>query len=117
MTAAASTPTASPIDPRISTVAAGIAEAIPGAQVRLFGSRARGTARPDSDVDLLITVPDPWLTSHDRVRVLGDLWRRFSSHRLPLDLLLYSESEVIERQQYRSAVTTQAYQDGILLHG
>jgi len=59
MTAAASTPTASPIDPRISTVAAGIAEAIPGAQVRLFGSRARGTARPDSDVDLLITVPDP----------------------------------------------------------
>ena len=106
-----------PIDPRISTVAAGIAEAIPGAQVRLFGSRARGTARPDSDVDLLITVPDPWLTSHDRVRVLGDLWRRFSSHRLPLDLLLYSESEVIERQQYRSAVTTRAYQDGILLHG
>jgi predicted nucleotidyltransferase len=108
---------ASPIDPRISTVAAGIAAAIPEAQVRLFGSRARGTARPDSDVDLLITVPDPWLTSHDRVRVLGDLWRRFSSHRLPLDLLLYSESEVIERQQYRSAVTTRAYQEGILLYG
>ncbi|MFN9692645.1 MAG: nucleotidyltransferase domain-containing protein [Synechococcaceae cyanobacterium] len=106
-----------PIDPRIRAVAAGIAAAIPEAQVRLFGSRARGTARPDSDVDLLITVPDPWLTSHDRVRVLGDLWRRFSSHRLPLDLLLYSESEVIERQQYRSAVTTRAYQEGILLHG
>jgi hypothetical protein len=26
-----------------------------------------------------------------------------------------SESEVSERQQYRSAVTTQAYQEGILL--
>jgi hypothetical protein len=49
--------------------------------------------------------------------VLGDLWRRFSCHQLPLDLLLYSESEVIERQQFRSAVTTQAYQEGILLHG
>jgi hypothetical protein len=24
---------------------------------------------------------------------------------------------VIERQQFRSAVTTQAYQEGILLHG
>jgi hypothetical protein len=51
------------------------------------------------------------------MHVLGDLWRRFSSHQLPLDLLLYSESEVRERQQYRSAVTTQAYREGILLHG
>jgi len=63
----------------------------------------------------LITVPDLWLAGHDRVRVLGDLSRRFSSHQLPLDLLLYSESEVLERKQFRSGVTTQAYQEGILL--
>ena len=72
-------------------------------------------------MDLLITVPDHWLAGRDRdrdrVRVLGALWREYSSHRLPLDLLLYSESEVSQRQQYRSAVTTQAYQEGILLHG
>ena len=117
MTAAPSATSASPIDPRISAVASGIAAAIPEAQVRLFGSRARGTARPDSDVDLLITVPDHWLAGRDRVRVLGALWRQYSSHRLPLDLLLYSEREVSQRQQYRNAVTTQAYQDGILLHG
>lgn len=85
--------------------------------MRLFGSRAKGTARLDSDVDLLITVPDPWLATHDRVRVLGALWRQYSSYRLPLDLLLYSESEVSQRQQYRSAVTTRAYEEGILLHG
>ena len=117
MTESASTPTATPIDPRISAVAAGIAAAIPEAQVRLFGSRARGTARPDSDVDLLITVPDPWLVDHDRMRILGDLWRRHSNYRFPLDLLLYSESEVIERRPYHSAVTTRAYEEGILLHG
>ena len=105
------------MDPRIRRIATGIGARIPDAQVRLFGSRAKGTARPDSDVDLLITVPDHWLASHDRIRVLGELWRRFSSHQLPLDLLLYSESEVSERQQYRSAVTSQAYQEGILLHG
>jgi len=117
MTAPHAAPIAIPIDPRICAVASGIAAAIPEAQVRLFGSRARGTARPDSDVDLLITVPDAWLTSHDRVRVLGTLWRQFSRHRLPLDLLLYSESEVNQRQQYRGAVTTRAYEEGILLHG
>ncbi|MCP9859868.1 MULTISPECIES: nucleotidyltransferase domain-containing protein [unclassified Cyanobium] len=117
MTVASFATSAIPIDPRINAVASGITAAIPEAQVRLFGSRARGTARPDSDVDLLITVPDHWLAGHDPVRVLGALWGQYSSHRLPLDLLLYSETEVIQRQQDRSAVTTQAYQEGILLHG
>ena len=97
------------LDPRISRIATGIGAAIPEAQVRLFGSRARGTARADSDVDLLITVPDHWLIGHDRVRVLGELWRRFSSHQLPLDLLLYSESEVSERRKYRSAEIGRAH--------
>ena len=73
--------------------------AIPEAQVRLFGSRARGTARSDFDMDLLITVPNHWRAGRDRVRVLGALWRQYSTHRLPLDLLLYPESEVSQRQQ------------------
>lgn len=67
-------------------------------------------------MDLLITVADQWLAAHDRVRVLGDLWRQYSCHKLPLDLLLYTESEVSERQQYRRAVTSLAYQEGILLN-
>ena len=117
MTAVSPAPAAIRIDPRIHAIAAGIAAAIPEAQVRLFGSRAKGTARLDSDVDLLITVPDAWLKTHDRVRVLGALGRQYSSHRLPLDLLLYSQSEVSQRQQYRGAVTTRAYEEGILLHG
>ncbi len=104
-------------EPRIDTIVAGIAATIPEAQVRMFGSRARGTAHADSDLDLLITVPDQWLASHDRVCVLGGLWRQWSSRQLPLDLLLYSESEICQRQQYRGAVTTQAYLEGILLYG
>jgi len=117
MTAAPSSASLITIDPRITAIATGISAAIPEVQDRLFGSRARGTARPDSDVDLLITEPDHWLAARDRVRVLGALWRQYCRHRLPLALLLYSESEVSQRQQYRSAITTQAYQEGILLHG
>jgi hypothetical protein len=60
----------------------------------------RDTARPDSAVDLLITVPAPWCA--------GDLGSRFSSHQLPLDLLLYSESEVVERKRCRPVVDTSA---------
>ena len=44
-----------PIEQRLSGMAAAIRQLIPAAEVRLFGSRARGETAPDSDVDLLIT--------------------------------------------------------------
>jgi hypothetical protein len=37
-------------EPLLRMFAAEIQPAIPGAEVRLFGSRARGDARPDSDI-------------------------------------------------------------------
>lgn len=54
-------------------MAAEIREEIPEAEVRLFGSHARGNARPDSDIDLLITVSDDWLAQHNRFEVLDRL--------------------------------------------
>jgi uncharacterized protein len=47
-------------EPLLRTIAADIQAAIPAAEVRLFGSRTRGTARPNSDLDLRVTVPDAW---------------------------------------------------------
>lgn len=66
--------TATPIEQRLASMAVSIRQLIPAAEVRLFGSRARGQARPDSDVDLLITAPDDWLALHDRFDLLGELW-------------------------------------------
>ncbi len=45
----------------------------PGAEVILFGSRARGDARPGSDWDVLVIVDRPKLTPSDR-RLDCDLW-------------------------------------------
>jgi len=65
---------APPIDQRLQGMAALIRQRIPGAEVRLFGSRARGTAGPESDIDLLITAPDAWLERrHWRSHVVGSL--------------------------------------------
>ncbi|MCS5699600.1 nucleotidyltransferase domain-containing protein [Cyanobium sp. FGCU-52] len=55
--------------PAPSGDAALIRQRIPGVEVRLYscgeafgyGSRARGTAGPKSDIDLLITAADAWL--------------------------------------------------------
>jgi hypothetical protein len=56
--------------------------------VWLFGSRARGNARPDSDVDLLVVVPDGQPTDIDRQLVRAtapggvavDILAGFGSH-------------------------------------
>ncbi len=99
-------------EPLLRTIAAEIQAAIPGAQVRLFGSRARGTERPDSDLDLLVTVPDEWLGSRSRFEETGDLCRKLAHHRIPIDLLLYSDAEVQERRQYIQHVVTEAFHNG-----
>ena len=39
----------------------------------LFGSRARGEARPDSDIDLLVVMPQPRLTPQERQLALRSL--------------------------------------------
>jgi predicted nucleotidyltransferase len=90
---------------------------IPGAEVRLFGSHARGDARPGSDIDLLITVTDDWLAQHNRFEVLDRLRWRLSEPRRPVDLLLFSRSQVEQRQQLRSSVVHQAYTQGLRLDG
>lgn len=41
-------------------------------EIRLFGSRARGFARPRSDIDLAILAPGADVKQWDRVRVIAD---------------------------------------------
>ncbi|MFO7628589.1 MAG: nucleotidyltransferase domain-containing protein [Prochlorococcaceae cyanobacterium] len=85
----------------LCTIAAEIQAAIPGAEVRLFGSRARGTARPDSD---------------SRFEETGAMGWKLADHRIPIDLLLYSYQEVQDRLQYTQHVVTEAYRHGRELH-
>ena len=99
-------------EPLLRTIAAEIQAAIPGAEVRLFGSRARGTARPDSDLDLLVTVPDAWLATRSRLEQTDTLGRKLAYHRLPIELLLFSASEVAQRRHGSCNVIAEAFRYG-----
>ncbi len=113
------------IDQRLQGMAALIRQRLPGAEVRLYscgeafgyGSRARGTAGPESDIDLLITAPDAWLEGHHRFEVLNELWAQLAQADVSLDLLLYSQRECEERRHWRSHVFGRAYREGRLLDG
>ena len=111
------TATATVNEALLRQMAAEIREEIPEAEVRLFGSHARGDARPSSDVDLMIIVTDEWYAQHNWFETLGLLWRKLAHHRVPIDLLLYPRSKVEERRHWLSHVIARAYREGRVLHG
>lgn len=73
----------------IAEAARRLSEAAPNADIILFGSRARGEARPDSDLDLVVVEPKSASRSAEFVRLrhaLGELG-------VPVDLIVYWTSE------------------------
>ena len=103
------------LNKRLAGMAAEIRQVIPAAEVRLFGSWARGDARPESDVDLLITAPDDWLGQRDRFALLGELWGAVAQPDLSVDLVLHSRSEAARRGQEPGSLVYEAIRDGVLL--
>jgi predicted nucleotidyltransferase len=85
-------------------------------QVWLFGSRARGQAGPDSDVDLLVVEREPFGPGRSRWKELTRLWSAVTPFRAPVDLLLYSQDEVARYRTWMNHVVAAALRDGRLLY-
>ncbi|MBI5362666.1 MAG: nucleotidyltransferase domain-containing protein [Planctomycetes bacterium] len=86
-----------------------------GARLRgvvLFGSRARGDHRPDSDVDLLVLLEPPFSLAEDQDRTIHALYPL----QLESDVLLHPlpvDSEDFESQ--RLALYREVRRDGVRL--
>ena len=107
-------------DPRACAVARAVAEAVRPDRVILFGSRARGDFRPDSDIDLLIvTGPGPVdrrayqrtsAAAHHKVeQVYGEP--------MGVDLVHLSEDAFHDGRRARNHVAGQAVRDGFDANG
>lgn len=70
-----------------------IVEEVDPEQVYLFGSRARGDASPESDVDLLVIEDQPFDPQRSRLQEVNRIYRAISRFRVPTDVLLYSSDE------------------------
>jgi predicted nucleotidyltransferase len=84
--------------------------------VYLFGSRARGDAREDSDYDLLVIEHEPFGKERSRYRELAKLWHLVLKHRLPVDVILYSEKEIEHWRQEPGHVVERALREGRALY-
>lgn len=88
--------------------------AAPGVRkVVVFGSRARGDARPDSDLDLVV-VADVAGSAGERCRRIG---APLSDLAIPIDLVVYTPEEYERFRTWRSGVAAAAEREGIVLAG
>lgn len=90
-----------------------ISGAIHPEKIILFGSRARGGARPDSDYDLLIVYDGPLSKRDVKITVR----RLFSLPGFSMDLFVISSDEFERQKKVVSTVGRVAFLEGVLCHG
>lgn len=99
----------------LSDIRRRIGEAFPGVRARytLFGSRARGDADPDSDIDLLVELDIERLSFSDKRiirRLAGDV---SLAHGLVLSVLMVDRSTTRDRGDF--AIFSNIREEGIPL--
>jgi predicted nucleotidyltransferase len=82
----------------------------------LFGSRARGDAGPDSDVDLLVVESEPFSPQRSRRLEATRLYTALRNMPVSKDLLLYSREGFEKWKTSLNHVVGRAYREGRLLH-
>lgn len=84
----------------------------------LFGSRARGDARADSDVDLLIVETEPFSPQRSRRKEAARLYIALKGFlNISKDILLYSRDEFEQWKNSTNHVIGRAIREGKVLHG
>jgi len=98
-------------DTLIEEITRRIVEAVHPNRIILFGSRARGDARPDSDIDLLVEMESPESRLDRYMRVNSLFYGRHWS----MDLIVMTPEEVLERRTVRHSIIPTIEREGKVL--
>jgi predicted nucleotidyltransferase len=83
--------------------------------VLAFGSRARGDARPDSDLDLAVIVEEPTLTPHDKLKWWTQCQQAIGSLGIGVDLVIQGRADAERLSQSRWHVMGDVAREGRVL--
>lgn len=81
-------------------------------RVVLFGSRARGTAGPESDIDLMVVVSN----GTSRHETAGDIYQSLIGVGAPVDVVVVTEDDVARYRDQPALVVAAALQEGTTLY-
>lgn len=81
-------------------------------RIILFGSRARGEARPDSDLDLLIVLPE----IENKRAVTIELMRLLSGLPISKDVVVTTLQEINERGDVLGLILRPALREGVTVY-
>lgn len=78
----------------------------------LFGSEARGTARPDSDIDLLVIMPFDGSPLKQATKLYGAI----DDRRIPVDLIVRTPDDISWRTAEGDCFICEILREGKVIH-
>lgn len=96
----------------LAEIVARIRRSVQPERVILFGSRARGTGRPESDFDLLVIKK----SDQPRYKRSAPLYTALADLPVEVEVMVYTPEEVQEWSQVPQAFVTTAIREGKVLY-
>ena len=81
-------------------------------QIIVYGSKARGDARPDSDLDVLVVLKDD-AVPRSRIRLLG--YELALQTDVVPSILVYTTQEIEQRRKHRSVFVEAVEREGVVV--
>jgi predicted nucleotidyltransferase len=103
-------------DALLEEITRAIVETAKPRKVVLFGSRARGNAHPESDIDILVIEDEPFGPQRSRRKEMARLWHALSRFDMAKDILVYAREEVEKWEKSRNHVVVHALRTGRTLY-